>query len=419
MNLIPKDKVDPWYWGYAFQGAVVLGTAPILIPIIVAKYGGAAHAGAVVASFYLGQLTAPFWGRLADKTGLHKALFLSGFILLGLGLGLFVIGKLLWIWLALGFVQGAGAAVSNTVAGMNIVEFRPKEEWEGRIGWLQTLYGTGQTLGLGLAAILQKWPEAGMIVSAALMAPGILLGIKGAPQGKPKAKQGEKPLNHRKLRPNLGFMGMLHHYHRPTLATLSHFLQPWKSTFGLYLAGWFVVMFGTWLVYNLYPLVMKDVYGIGAGLSSLYYAVGAFLGIFFYALSGSLGKKIGDINVYLVGIIASLISMGSMSLLIFIETNLTWLLAPLSFIIMPIAWSPLIVAGMALTAELSPVEQGEAMGIFNASSAIASVLSALAAGVLASQFGYQVIIPTAFVVTIIGMFLTLRLKGLTVKDEGN
>lgn len=419
MNLIPKDRVDPWYWGYAFQGAVVLGTAPILIPIIVAKYGGAAHAGAVVAAFYLGQLTAPFWGRFADKTGLHRKLFLSGFVLLGIGLGLFVIGKLLWIWLALGFVQGAGAAASNTVAGMNIVEFKPKEEWEGRIGWLQTLYGTGQTLGLGLAAILQNWPEAGMIVSAALMAPGILLGMKGAPQGAPKRKEEEKSIDHRKLRPSLGFMSMLHHYHRPTLSSISHFLRPWQSVFGLYLVGWFVVMFGTWLVYNLYPLVMKDVYGIRAGPSSLYYAIGACLGIFFYALSGTLGKKVGDINVYLAGIVASLISMGSMSLLIFIKTDMTWFLVPISFIIMPIAWSPLIVAGMALTAELSPGDQGEAMGVFNASSAIASVLSALLAGFMASKFGYQVIVPMAFGVTIIGLFLTLRLKGFTERHEPN
>jgi MFS family permease len=410
MEIIPKSSVEPWYWGYAFQGAVVLGTAPILIPIIVAKSGGAAHAGAVVAAFYLGQLTAPLWGMVADWTRLYRVFFLSGFVLLAIGLGVFAGTSALGLWFILAFIQGSGAAVSNTVAGMNIVEFKPREEWEPRIGWLQTMYGAGQTIGLALAALLQKWPEAGMVVSALLMAPGALLGNRDLPQKALQKSKEVESLNHRRLRLPRNILHGLHNYHRPSLKAVGHILQPWRSPFGLFLAGWFTVMFGTWTVYNLYPLVMKEVYGIGAGLSSLYYALAAGIGVYFYAASGSWGKRIGDINVYLIGIVMTLVSVGLLSILIFFGEGIDFWLAPASFIIMPVAWSPLIVAGLALTAQLTPFGQGEAMGAFTACTAIGSVLSALLAGALADKLGYWVIPPVATAFTIVGLGLALKLR---------
>jgi MFS family permease len=293
---------------------------------------------------------------------------------------------------------------------MNIVEFKPEAEWAPRIGWLQTMYGAGQTLGLALAALLQNWPGLGMIVSAMLMAPGIILGSRDLPIRAHEKSNQTRIVKRRGLRPHLGFLHNLHHYHRPSLRSIKGLLKPWRSDFGLYIGGWFIVMFGTWIVYNLYPLVMKEVYGIGAGLSSLYYAVGAGLGIFFYAASGSWGKKIGDINVYIIGIVMTLVSVALLTLLIIVDSEANWWLAPLSFIIMPVAWSPLIVAGLALSAELTPFEQGEAMGAFTAATAIASVLSALLAGGLASRFGYQTIPPVAALFSLVGLILALKLR---------
>ena len=76
-----KNYTDRWYSGYAFQGAAVLGVAPILIPLIVAKLGSNSAAGVVVATFYLGQLTAPLWGYLTDRTGSHRLIYSLGYVL--------------------------------------------------------------------------------------------------------------------------------------------------------------------------------------------------------------------------------------------------------------------------------------------------------------------------------------------------
>lgn len=386
-----KANTEPWYWGYAFQGAVVLGTAPILLPLIADKAGGAAQAGQVVAAFYLGQLLAPMFGTLADRTKRYVAVYLSGYVLLALGLGLFPATHGLGFWLGLAFLQGAGSAATNTVAATFIVEFKPRDEWDGRIGWLQTFYGAGQAVGLGLAAYLQARPEFGLMVSAGLMLPGIILGQIGLPKSETRQKPAAVTVARSAHRPPHRLSSTLYYYHRPGLQSLKRFVATWRSLFGLYIVSWFCVMFGQLIVMNLYPLLMRDAYGIDARLSSLYYAIAAVVGIFAYAPSGTLGKKIGDARVVMIGILMTLVSAVGMSVLAYTKMGGTGWLAPLSFALIPIAWSPLIVGGTGLTGKLAPMEEGEAMGIFNATTAIASVLSAIGAGQLAHRFGFEVV----------------------------
>lgn len=393
-----KANTESWYWGYAFQGAVVLGTAPILLPLIADKAGGAAQAGQVVAAFYLGQLLAPMWGSLADRTKRYALVYLSGYVLLALGLGLFPAAHVLGFWLALAFLQGAGAAATNTLAAAFIVEFKPKEEWDGRIGWLQTFYGAGQAVGLGLAAYLQARPEFGLIVSAGLMLPGVVLGQIGLPKVKVQQKAAGITFARHAHRTPHRLSSMLYFYHRPSLQGLKRLVAVWRSLFSLYIVSWFCVMFGQLIVMNLYPLLMREAYGIDARLSSLYYAIAAVVGIFAYAPSGALGKRIGDAWVVMIGILMTLVSAIGMSVLAYTKTGGVAWLAPLSFGLMPVAWSPLIVGGTGLTGKLAPMAEGEAMGIFNATTAIASVLSAIGAGQLAHQFGFGLVPVVAAVI---------------------
>ena len=386
-----QANTEPWYWGYAFQGAVVLGTAPILLPLIADKAGGAAQAGQVVAAFYLGQLLAPMFGSLADRTRRHALVYLGGYVLLALGLGLFPATHVPGFWLGLAFLQGAGAAATNTVAAAFIVEFKPRGEWDGRIGWLQTFYGAGQAAGLGLAAYLQARPELGLIVSAGLMLPGIILGRIGLPRTQMQQRPAAVTFSRHAHRTPHRLSSMLYYYHRPSLQGLKRFVAAWRSLFGLYIVSWFCVMFGQLIVMNLYPLLMREAYGINAKLSSFYYAVAAVVGIFAYAPSGILGKKIGDARVVMIGMLMTLVSAIGMSVLAYTKLGGVAWLAPLCFSLMPIAWSPLIVGGTGLTAKLAVMEEGEAMGIFTATTAIASVLSAIAAGQLAHRFGFEVV----------------------------
>jgi predicted MFS family arabinose efflux permease len=66
-------------------------------------------------------------------------------------------------------------------------------------------------------------------------------------------------------------------------------------------------------------------------------------------------------------------------------------LALLAFLFVVLAWSLLSVGGTALTARLSPVGEGEGLGIFNAVTAVAGVIGAALGGWVAGQWGYNAV----------------------------
>ncbi|MGE9291897.1 MAG: MFS transporter, partial [Puniceicoccales bacterium] len=166
-----RANTDPWFWGYLFQGAVILGIAPILIPIIVGKNGSASAVGLVVGAFYLGQVFSPIIGKVADDMRWFAGFFLGGFVLIAVGCVGFILFDSTGPWVVCALLQGVGAGMTNTTAFSYIVEFRPHEEWDGHLGWLQTFYGTGQAIGLLLAALLQSDVVFGMVLCGILMVP--------------------------------------------------------------------------------------------------------------------------------------------------------------------------------------------------------------------------------------------------------
>lgn len=382
------------------------------MPIVVNNAGDAAKAGAVIAFFYIGQMLAPLMGALTDRTGAHRLFYISGYILLAIGLAIFPFTQLVWFWMALAFLQGVGSGTTNTVAAMFIVEYKPKAEWDVRIGWLQTFYGIGQAVGVGLCCVLQARPELGLLLSAGLMVPGMVLGSRGLPPSQAHQKPHKPHFERRSHRPPRTVHSFLHRYEGAVAKDLKRVLYEWHSRFSLYLAGWFFVMLTTWLIGALYPLLMKGAFNISYSMSSLYYALGATIGIFVYMPSGALGKRIGDGWVVVIGTIMTVVSVVALTALTYVHSGFNQWLVPIVYILIPIAWSPLIVGGNAWTAKLATVEEGEALGSFNATTAIAAVISAFTAGLIAYNFGYGMVLIVGAVSSLLALscFIPLLLS---------
>ena len=412
-----ERDIEPWYWGYLFQGAVILGIAPIILPIVVAQVVsntqlGNLHAGIVVAAFYLGQFPAPWIGNFAEKTGKFALIYLFGYVLIGIGCLLFPLTQNLIFWILLALLLGLGAGASNTLTAMYVVEFNPKEQWDTKIGWLQTVYGTGQALGLlVVVAMLQADPLWALLLGGILMLPGLLLGRIGLPKDpiKQPAKQAHSDytdIPHHVCHHGLHPFSLLGHYQQLVKMDVSLFF----NRFGLYLLSWFCVMFGMWMVMNLLPLFFQDNYGISASLSSLYYGIFAVVGIFFYAPSGVWASRFGSSRVLFAGIVMLVLSLGGLALLTEVS-NSSWqyLLAPVAFFLIPAGWSPLIVAGTSLASEITIIGRGEGLGLFNAVTAIAAVLSAIASGKVAADYGYGMVAIIAAIIGFFGLLLFLPL----------
>ena len=85
-------------------------------------------------------------------------------------------------------------------------------------------------------------------------------------------------------------------------------------------------------------------------------------------------------------------------------------LALVAFTFVVFAWSLMSVSGTALAAALSPVGEGEGMGIFNAVNALAGVIGAIAGGWAAGRWGYRA--PSVLAVVGVGLGLLLSLAFL-------
>jgi hypothetical protein len=106
-----------------------------MLPMLLAlSAGGAAHAGTIVGVMNLAGLTAPFWGHLADRRGLHRQVLVAGLLMVLIPLLFMPAVLALPAKAALAGFLGLGFAAANTAANMFIVEVRPREEWDARIG---------------------------------------------------------------------------------------------------------------------------------------------------------------------------------------------------------------------------------------------------------------------------------------------
>ena len=129
---------EPWFLAYGCLGIVQGGMLPLLLPL---SSGGMAHAGVIVGVMNLTGLMAPFWGHLADRRPLHRQILLAGMLVTLVPLLLMPANLGLPLKAALAGLLGLGFAAANTVANMFIVEVRPKQEWDARIGALQRSAG--------------------------------------------------------------------------------------------------------------------------------------------------------------------------------------------------------------------------------------------------------------------------------------
>ncbi len=407
-----KTRTDGWYPGAALQGAVTLGTVPILLPLLVEDAAGASEAGLVMATLYLGTMSAPIWGSLADRTGQHALLFLASFPIIAGALAVLAITRGLGLWLPLVLLLGAGVAAGNTLAGILIVGHRPKAEWGARIGWLQTFYGGGWMVGLGFAAWLHTDPEAGLLISAALLLPAMAVGWVGLPGSKAGGARPTALLSHggHWHAPQAG--EVLGHFQRISLDAIHHVRRNMHGDFGLLLTGWFLESFGAASVFGLYPLLMDRAYDIDPGLSSAYLTAAVGVSVLLYAPSGALSERLGDFRVVTIARSMVLVATGGLALLAFVEMPAASWLAPAPIFLLSAAWPLRIVAGTSLAVHLAPLPKGQALGLFNAVSASASVLGALAAGGFADTLGYGSIPVLAAAAALIG---TLYLVPLASK----
>jgi DHA1 family tetracycline resistance protein-like MFS transporter len=384
--------IESWYISYALLGLSAAGLVPILLPLIISRTSGAADIGLIMAAFSLGGLTAPIWGKLADRFRLHRQLLIWGLFGSALGAAVFPFSMSLSLRIWLAFLAGIGLAAASTVANLLIVEVHQESEWDARIGWLQTFYGGGQVIGLVLAGVIsQTKPEFGLWMAGGIGVAAIIPAVIGTHKQSDALLRRRPVLSHPAPHAEWPVGSPQHLYHHLTMQGMRTFFASFRTPFGLFLIAWLLSFSGSAAIFSFYPVLMQKVYGVLPGLSSPGYALAAGLGLLLYAPAGTWSARRGPLQVLRDALALRIVAFLVLTILTFVSLPGRGLLALLFFLFIVLAWSLLSVSSTALVASLSPENEGEEMGIFSAVTALSGVIGAVVGGWAASLWGYAAI----------------------------
>jgi MFS family permease len=407
---IRQGRIAPWYLAYLILGLLTAGLLPFLLPLMVAGVSHRPREVAYVSGAYnLGLLGAPFLGRLAERRHVYRPVFFGGFFTLGVAFALFPFAGTLAAWFLLALAIGLATGAAATVATLFIVNFAPRREWEPRLGWLQSFNGAGQFAGLLVAGLVAGGAYVGgFILASALAFAAIVLGGIGLPPGARQRLRGglsdmqmQALLSATQLGPGIG--GLLRHSHRLHWRALLALHRPLRGAFGRFLLAWAAYNFGVAAFFAYYPLLMRRSYGIPAPVTAFAYAAAAGIGIFLFVAAGRLTGRYGGEAVFRAGLALRLAGFVLLALpFAFTLPGLHPLpavvaasVALLGFALAMMAWPVLSVSGTALAAGLTPISEGAAIGLLNASGALAMVAGTFLGGPMVRLFGYASLPPLA------------------------
>jgi predicted MFS family arabinose efflux permease len=129
-----------------------------------------------------------------------------------------------------------------------------------------------------------------------------------------------------------------------------------------------------------------------------------------YPQAGQWSMRFGQLRVLRVALGVRLLAFASLLALAMMPLDgQRWLALPIVTVVV-LAWPLLSVSSTALTAHLSPVGEGEGMGIFKAVSALAGVIGAALAGALAARWGYGTSLGLAVAGVALALLLSIQIR---------
>jgi MFS transporter, DHA1 family, tetracycline resistance protein len=404
--------IEGWYISYALLGLAAAGLMPILLPLLVGRTSGAADIGFVMAAFSLGGLMAPVWGGLADRYRLHRWLLIGGLLGTAAGAAVFPFAPMLSGRIVLALLSSIGLAAASTVANLFIVEVHPESEWDSRIGWLQTFYGGGQVVGLVLAGMIgQAAAEKGFWLAGGIAFVAVLPALLGTGKQTAVLLSPRPVLAHPAHQTEWPVGSPQHLYHHLNLRALRKLFAALKSSFSLFLIAWLCSFGGCAAFFSFYPVLMQAEYNVSPGRSSAAYALAAALGLILYAPAGAWSLRRGPLPVLRAALVLRITAFLALAILAVLSFLGRGWLAMLFVLFVVLAWSLLSVSSTALVAFLSPGNEGEGMGLFNAVTALSGVIGAVIGGWAANLWSYFAIpiigivgVGTGFIMLIITRF---------------
>jgi MFS family permease len=384
--------MEPWFFAYTCLGVVQGGMLPLLLPL---SSETSIQAGTIVAVMNLSGLASPLLGHFADRNRRHHHVLLAGMMVTLVALLVMPLQIAFALKVAAAAVLGTGFAAANTVANMFIVEVRPQHEWDARIGALQALTGMGQVGGLLIAGIIGGRFALAFGIAAGLIAAAIpiaWLTLRGVHVPVPRAAA--------TAHPPLGgeeWAGALQRqFHIPTWRGLKAQLRGYEPAFIRLQIFWFVAFVMIGAVMSMFPLALVRTFGVPEAMPATAYAFAAGASLLIYPSAVRIARARGARLLLRSALAVRAVAISCLAVAFMSET--TGPVLPLAgFVVLVLTWPLLGVSGTVLSAELAHGEKGEALGLFNALSSLASAVGAFSGGLALQLGGYGAVCALAVV----------------------
>jgi hypothetical protein len=307
---------------------------------------------------------------------------------------------------------------AGTIGGMFVVEGHPKPEWNERISWFRLAYGVGQVVGLVIAAFTATRLLAGWWITAVVIVLGVGIGRVGVPGLRPAPCAAERLAPESSARPIGGISWALHAFHRPRAVDLRAVV---RTPYGLFLLTWLLTMVGVQTFFDVVPLVMRDAFAVKPSVTSILFMIGAAIGVGVYPTAAKLADRSGAGRVMALGMIISIVSFGAMALASWLDPSWKAAVGAVGLVSAATAYSFEVVGATMLTARLTPISQGSAMGLLNSAIAAGAIVGAIVPSFVAEAFGYDSLPLMAAAVLACALVLGSRLllSGKAVPSRGS
>ena len=413
----PRPFIAIWYGSYLLLGAAVAGLFVIMVPlVIVATTHDSRLVAYVIGAYNAGLLLSPAWGLLAERSKNYRPIFLGGFAGAAAGLVGLSVPLAAPLWMLAALIVGIGTGAASTVASLFVLDFAPRDEWEPRLGWLQSFNGAGVVAGLLLAGAWTHDPALGIRIAAALMLAAAFLGAYHLPVSRaPQASPGPHHIDWRALaafgRGEHSGGNVLRHTHTPIRVYLTEMRALMGSRFGRFLLSWAALSFAVAAFFAYFPLLLRHAFAIRPAVTALSYATVAAAAIGLYIVASRWCGRYGAMRVYRLSLLVRASGFGLLWALMIIPGAAQSVPALIGFGIIVIAWPALSVSGTVLTGQLTPTSEGAAIGLFNAATALATVAGTFAGGPLVARFGYAAVLAIGFGGLIVAWLLFANTRG--------
>jgi len=364
------------------------GVAPILFPL--ASHGGT-DSGLSYAAFALTGLFAPIFGTWGDSKGRHRDLLVWGSVFAAMAflpLCFLSDGPAFILFAAL---AGLGITAATTAGNVLAIAGLDEATWTGRIGLLQRVVSTGQVVGLLMAGLMAaRYSHIAFALTFAALLGAAALAVAYAPASTIHAAHA-RPLVRATVGGEAGAPGIQQNSHHASFAQLSAFVAVISRPLAQFLLVWFISYIAMNGIAVLFPVAMTQHYGMTPIMPALAYAFGVCASLLTYGHVSKWTTLFGPAKILMAGIGLRLVLFALLAVLSLLRARFAGFAILATFALIQFVWPLLAVSTIAMSVTLARQARGESIGLYNATSSIASSVGPAIAGIIFGLCGFSIL----------------------------